>query len=354
MAIQSAVDQSYENIEILVIDDGSGPDFSSRLLKWEQLDSRIVVTLNEQNSGAYTSRNLGFKAAQGKYLTVFDGDDWQHPQKIEKLVAASETADNSRLVSAPWSRVDEDLFFQYRGWRGLFVTPSHVSTMFATAALREKTGYWDSVRKAADTEYILRYQMMVNADEPISATLAPMTLSLVGENNLSMEDFRLGYRSPDRISYRASYEHWHRSIADGRVTGYMDFPLGERNFPAPRRFLPHRGGELSLDLVLVGDFSKSKTPNPDLTQHLAQALDSNMRVGVCQMKSPLTASSVSAAFPDELMDLIANREITRVQLTDALSAKTVIAYEPTTYQFVTAAVSGITADNLYVHAGEAP
>lgn len=354
LAIQSALDQSYENIEIIIIDDGSGSGYEERLEKWQHSDSHVSVIFNEKNSGAYTSRNMGFEIAKGKYITVFDGDDWQHPQKIAKLVEASEKASDFQLVSTPWVRVDEDILFQYRGWRGLFVTPSHVSNMFPTAVIREKLGYWDTVRKAADTEYILRYQLAINPEEPVEATSAPMTLSLVGESNLSMEDFRLGYRSPDRVSYRASYEHWHKAIKKGEASPYMEFPLQRRKFPAPGRFTPARASELALDLLLVGDFSRTSSEVSVLEAQLAQARKLNLRIGVCQVKSILTAPSMESAFEASLMDAIAAGEIHRVQITDPVIAKTVIAYEPTAFQFAPVIASAVVAENLYISACEPP
>ena len=137
------------------------------------MDSRIKVVLNEPNAGAYTSRNIGYSMAQGEFITIFDGDDWQHPQKIELLVRGAEKQTDGRLVSAPWTRADEDLFFHYRGWRGAFITPAHVSTMFHIATIREHLGHWDSVRKAADTEFILRYQALVKARSPSKCARRP-------------------------------------------------------------------------------------------------------------------------------------------------------------------------------------
>src|SRR5699024_4936495 len=110
----------YQNIEIIIVDDGSGGDAVERLNRWSSADGRIKVVLNESNSGAYTSRNIGYSMAQGEFITIFDGDDWQHPQKIALLVKAAQEQTNGRLVSAPWTRVDQDLFFHYRGWRGAF------------------------------------------------------------------------------------------------------------------------------------------------------------------------------------------------------------------------------------------
>ena len=40
------------------------------------------VVINRRNSGADTSRNIGYSRAMGEYMTIFDGDDWGHPQQI--------------------------------------------------------------------------------------------------------------------------------------------------------------------------------------------------------------------------------------------------------------------------------
>ncbi|XTR52764.1 glycosyltransferase family A protein [Pseudarthrobacter sp. So.54] len=81
------------------------------------------MVLNKPNAGAYTSRNIGYSMAKGEFITIFDGDDWQHPQKIDLLVRGALQQTDGRLVSAPWTRADQDLFFHYRGWRGAYITP---------------------------------------------------------------------------------------------------------------------------------------------------------------------------------------------------------------------------------------
>ena len=356
LAIQSAVNQSYRNLEIIVVDDGSGGDAAVRLNKWPAVDGRIKVVLNESNAGAYTSRNIGYSMARGEFITIFDGDDWQHPEKIALLVKAAQQQTGGRLVSAPWTRADEDLFFHYRGWRGAFITPAHVSTMFHTPTIGEHLGHWDSVRKAADTEFILRYQALVNSKEPYEVTEAPLTLSLVGATNLSMEDFRLGYRSPDRVSYRDSYEHWHKKIQAGEHTGYLDFPLAERAFPAPARFLPSgaKAPDLELDILLVGDFGADSLVGVLMLEHLASAVEKGQRVGLMHYPSILHTAAIDRAFTDELLEAFHDGRLVRVEVTDRVRTAAVNVNDPTAFQYSRELRSGHSAESVSVWTDEPP
>jgi glycosyltransferase involved in cell wall biosynthesis len=354
LAIESAINQSYHNIEIIVVDDGSGEEYTDRLAKWQQADPRVKVVLNKPNSGAYTSRNIGYSMAQGEFLTIFDGDDWQHPQKIQLLVDAAQKQTDSRLVSAPWSRVDEDLMFHYRGWRGAYVTPAHVSAMFPVAVIRQRLGFWDTVRKAADTEFILRYQLLVNAEEALEVSDVPLTLSLVGSTNLSMDDFRLGYRSPDRVAYRDSYEHWHKRIRADRHSGYLDFKSETRAFPAPAQFLPNRGEPLELDALFVGDFGAPTERSAAMWRDIEEARDAGLRIGLMHMPSILHTVSFDSAFNDEIMDAFAEERLVRVELTDQVHSSKVYVYDPTSFQFRRELRSGQVADMVLVRAFEPP
>jgi hypothetical protein len=354
LAISSAINQSYQNIEIIIVDDGSGGDAADRLNKWAAEDSRIKVVLNEHNSGAYTSRNIGYSLANGEFLTIFDGDDWQHPQKIEKLVQTVQKQSDRRLVSAPWTRADQDLFFHYRGWRGAFITPAHVSIMFHTATIREKLGHWDSVRKAADTEFILRYQALVQSDEPLEVSEAPLTLSLVSSSNLSMDDFRLGYRSPDRVAYRDSYEHWHKKIESGEHSGHLPFPQTQRAFPAPLRFLPDGQQILDLDILFVGDFGDESGASHLMFDHMKSAEEQELRIGLMHFPSLLHADAIDKSFSTELLEAFAEGRLYRVEVTDRVTSRVVNIYDPTAFQYSRELRTGHQAGRVEIWASEPP
>lgn len=83
--ILSILNQTYSNIEIILVDDGS-PDKSGEICdKYAQQDNRIKV-IHKSNGGACDARNKGLEVVTGEYLTIIDGDDWLSPDYIEYLL----------------------------------------------------------------------------------------------------------------------------------------------------------------------------------------------------------------------------------------------------------------------------
>lgn len=83
--IQSIVNQTYKNIEIILVDDGS-PDNCPKICDdWAKKDSRIVV-IHKKNGGVSSARNLGLERATGDYITFADADDFIDETMYEKLV----------------------------------------------------------------------------------------------------------------------------------------------------------------------------------------------------------------------------------------------------------------------------
>ena len=76
--VQSVLSQSYREIELILIDDGSTDGSASLCDEWEAKDSRVVV-VHQANAGVSAARNAGLKIAQGDYLTFVDPDDFLAP-----------------------------------------------------------------------------------------------------------------------------------------------------------------------------------------------------------------------------------------------------------------------------------
>lgn len=103
--VQSVLDQTYQNWELLIVDDGS-PDRSIEISQ-QFKDPRIKI-IRQPNRGANAARNNGIRHAQGDYLAFLDGDDIWLPEKLEKHVAH---LDNSPSVGLSFSRsafIDEE------------------------------------------------------------------------------------------------------------------------------------------------------------------------------------------------------------------------------------------------------
>lgn len=84
--LSSIVDQTYSNIEIILVDDGS-PDKSGELCdKWAQTDDRIIV-IHKENGGLSSARNAGIEAATGDFYFFVDSDDWVTKEAISSLVS---------------------------------------------------------------------------------------------------------------------------------------------------------------------------------------------------------------------------------------------------------------------------
>lgn len=83
--MQSLINQTYQNLEILLIDDGS-PDRCPEICdEWAKRDSRIKV-IHTENHGVSHARNVGLDKASGEYIGFVDADDWVDPDYYEKMV----------------------------------------------------------------------------------------------------------------------------------------------------------------------------------------------------------------------------------------------------------------------------
>lgn len=87
--LESLINQTLKNIEIICINDGS-TDNSLQIIKdYSNKDNRIVV-IDQQNQGVSASRNQGMKIAKGEYLAFCDADDWLDLEFYEKLYRETE------------------------------------------------------------------------------------------------------------------------------------------------------------------------------------------------------------------------------------------------------------------------
>ncbi|NER20254.1 MAG: glycosyltransferase family 2 protein [Symploca sp. SIO1C2] len=117
-AIASVVDQTYDNWELLLVDDGSSDESTAIALEYAQKypdKIRYLEHEGHQNRGMSATRNLGIRNAQGEYLAFLDSDDVWFPRKLEEQLAILEAHPSAALVFGPvqwwysWTGEPEDL-----------------------------------------------------------------------------------------------------------------------------------------------------------------------------------------------------------------------------------------------------
>lgn len=92
-AVESVLDQTYDDLEVVVVDDGSTDDTRDVLATYAAHD-RVRVLHAETNRGISAARNRGIEAARGEYVCALDDDDRWHPRKVERQVEAMARLDD--------------------------------------------------------------------------------------------------------------------------------------------------------------------------------------------------------------------------------------------------------------------
>ena len=120
--VNSIQNQTYHNLEIILVDDGS-PDKSGQICdQLSKEDDRIRV-VHKQNAGPGFARNAGIELMTGRYVTFIDSDDWIAEQMVEKMVEKFEISPEVDAVFCGYTEVDE------KGEKIRAVEPNHIQTV---------------------------------------------------------------------------------------------------------------------------------------------------------------------------------------------------------------------------------
>lgn len=126
--VQSIVNQSYKNLEIILVDDGSPDNCPAMCDAWANKDSRVKV-IHKKNGGLSDARNAGMTIATGELMGFVDSDDWIAPDMYQHLHDLM-TADNSDIAACGVKMVWED------GTPSRFLTKSGCCVLDREEAMR--------------------------------------------------------------------------------------------------------------------------------------------------------------------------------------------------------------------------
>lgn len=169
-AVQSILDQTHENFEFLIFDDGSSDGSVKKLINYAQTDSRIKF-YQCSHSGYSAHLNEGIQLACGSFIARMDSDDYAYPQRLEKQLNYLQNHPDVLAVGTSVELMDEDgdsyscvcgemsheelvkHYLQPQGGVGLLY---HPSMMMRTEAVRLVGGYRTDFEPAEDMDLWLR------------------------------------------------------------------------------------------------------------------------------------------------------------------------------------------------------
>jgi len=238
-AAQSILNQTWQPLELLIVDDASSDGTWSIICELASIDDRVKIMRNSVNTGPYVAKNIALTQAQGDYVTGQDADDWAHPQRIEKHIDAVMLRGATLQASLTYMiRMQPDGIFGHIdkvssvSFDGV-ARKASISCLFEREFLTKSVGFWDSVRFGADSEMIARTQTLSGKNfaalQQIGMICLDLETSLTNHPNHGV-DKNYGV-APIRANYRNSWKRWHMNKMN-EANAYLPFPQKSRRYEA--------------------------------------------------------------------------------------------------------------------------
>ncbi len=313
-AVASVLRQSWSNLELLVVDDGSGPEYEPLLRQVDQLDDRIRVIRKAVNGGTYRARNTALRQARGAVFTVLDSDDWMHPQALERSLQPLLESPDVIATRHHGVRVQNDLVITRMGYHARFVTAS--SLMFRTTQVLNRIGFFDTARKGADTEYARRLEAAFHTR--IVDIPEVLTIARAGET-LSSAEFAPRWRHGSRFAYKCLSTPWHTQIAGAAADPFLDDTTARR-FPEPLRWSRPLSAAVStnrrFDVCVAGDWRGHAGPHDATLEQIAAAVHTGLRVAVMHVERYRFMSRRDLPLCEPVLELVSSGVVELVQPDD--------------------------------------
>lgn len=320
--LRSLINQTWRNLEIIVVDDCSTDRTREVVQEYMEKDVRIQLLQTPKNSGAYVARNMGLDMATGDYVTVHDSDDWSHARKIE--IQAQYLLDHPFVIAntSEHARLTEDLQFYRRGRPGSYIFSNMSSLMFRREAVLRKVGYWDPVRFAADSEFIRRIQKAFGRRNMIHVATGPLSFprqsnsSLTGSSKFGYNGFLMGARK----EYAEAQRYYHQRTKNI----YYPKEPKQRPFPAPQPMI-EKNKKRSVDLVIAADFRKV---DEALVKEISAAKEAGWMTGLVQVAEYNPKQKPVKTIHESFRELIDGEQVQMLVYGEAIRCDICIIHNP--------------------------
>jgi glycosyltransferase involved in cell wall biosynthesis len=350
-AVRSILEQTYTNLELLVVDDCSPAEHTAAIDALAALDPRITVLRMPENGGTYRVRNLALAHARGELVTFQDSDDWSHPERLARQVAALQQRPDAVASLSSWVRMTPELVLNRVGYAATRVNAS--SMMFRRDPVVARLGGFDTVRKDADSEFRDRLAATYGED---AIVVLPDVLAVaqLTADSLSRDDFAFGWWAPTREAYGTAAAHWHERIRHGEASPMLD-ASAPRPFPAPASFVVRVPEPVTCDVAYVSDWRVGINRYDGAPRRVRALLDAGLTVHAGQAANLRHAYRNRREAVPVIRDLRADRGLGWLVWTEPVHARVTIVDSAELLMFPRAAADvRVTTDRLVVLAASSP
>lgn len=254
--IQSVLKQTYINIELIIVDDGSSDNSLNVAQLYQEKDTRVKV-YSQSNSGVSVARNKGISLAEGDYILFLDSDDFIEENSIEVLLKTRQRQDelivfgyythqpNGQVIIKPNNQNDIELNLQelshsFWDYYEIGVTNSPVNKLYEANIIKDNNLFFpDDIRMGEDLIFNLTYFTKINTLRIINKTLyhyiihenqATAKIDLNISTNMmpylsAIEVFIMEYGKNDSLTHSGHYHSVFKHLLTAIEMAYLDNSL---------------------------------------------------------------------------------------------------------------------------------
>ena len=324
-AVRSLLEQTWQNLEVIIVDDASPSEYRHIFDELAHLDPRIRVLHQQKNQGAYVARNAGLDVATGEYVTTADDDDWSHPDKIASQISVMLDAPSVVATTSGHIRTTENLELRRLNSSAKYLQMNYSSLMFRKQII-EEIGGWDTVNRGADSEFYSRLTDYYGSDRIVRLLDKPLGLSRVRTGSLTAGEMYRGFIGTPRVLYLWAIRQWRWDL--GKIGQKpIRTPNAPRPYAVPSNFeAGQRHRDLGLfDVVYVTDFFRHAKYVDFVVNELETLVSAGFRVGYMHLYSPETTRP--EGFPKRLFELQLQGKVTQLSHDDRAETKLLLVYD---------------------------
>jgi glycosyltransferase involved in cell wall biosynthesis len=200
-AVSSILSQSYENLELVVVDDASTDGTLDACRRAAANDPRVTIAPSREHHGVAWCRNVGLSRATGEYVTFQDADDASHPERIERQLAALIERPEAVFCVCNYRR--EDARGRPIVINGHLVKKSLISMLFRREQVLRAIGYFSDLRISEETEYFERMKTVFGEDAEVHL-FETLYFARFATTSLLFSDGELSIRTNGSVKHERS------------------------------------------------------------------------------------------------------------------------------------------------------